>query len=80
VLSGLNDAIQDSSAFRQRKPGEETPLVDQDVKGVVENARLCGAEVLQQIEVWSAVWTERYQLSIFITVPSGRSPSAVAMY
>src|SRR5271169_3572080 len=40
VFAGFYDCAQDGSAFRERKLREALPLVDQDVKGVVENARL----------------------------------------
>jgi hypothetical protein len=36
----------------------------QDVEGVVDNARFCGANVLQPIKIRPAVGAEGYQLSI----------------
>ena len=38
--------------------------MNQDGEGVVENARFCGAKVLQQIKIRQSVGTEGYQLSI----------------
>ena len=38
--------------------------MDQDVEGVINNARLCGAKVLQKIEVRPTLGTKGYQLSV----------------
>ncbi len=38
--------------------------MNQDVEGVVDNARLRGAKVLQQMKVRPAIGTEGHQLSI----------------
>jgi hypothetical protein len=48
-------------AFRERKLCEAPPLVNQDVESVVVNARLCGAEVLQEIKIRPAVWADVYR-------------------
>ena len=64
MFAWLDDAAQDSSAFRERKLCKAPPLVDQDVEGVVENARFRGAKVLEEIEIRPAIWTKRYQLSV----------------
>ena len=48
--------------------------MDQDVKGIVENARLGGAEVLQKIEIRPTVGAKRYQLSVDHRI-FGQTPS-----
>ena len=64
MLSRFDDAAQDRSAFRERKLGEAPPLVNQDVEGVINNARFCGAKILQKIEVGPAVGAKGYQFSV----------------
>ena len=53
-----------AGGVRERKFCETPRVVDQDVKSVVVNARLCGAKVLQQIEIRPPVWTESYHFSV----------------
>jgi hypothetical protein len=38
--------------------------VDQDVEGIVDNARFCGAKVLEKIEVRPSIGTNGHQLSV----------------
>jgi hypothetical protein len=38
--------------------------VDQDVEGVINNARLCGAKALEKIEVRPSIGTQGHQLSV----------------
>jgi hypothetical protein len=64
VLTRSHDGAQDSSAFRERKRCQVSVLVNQDVECVIDNPRFCGAEVLQKIEVWPAIGTQGYQLSV----------------
>jgi hypothetical protein len=38
--------------------------VDQDIEGIVDNARFCGSKILQKIEVRSTIRAKGYQFAV----------------
>ena len=64
MFSGFDYTAQDCPTLRERELRELPPFVDQDVKGLVNNPRLCRAEVLQEIEIGLAIHAEGYHLSV----------------
>ena len=64
MLPGFNNVDKDGSALQEWTLCEAPPLMHQDVEGVVDDARLRGAKVLQEMEVRPAVGAEGYQFSV----------------
>jgi hypothetical protein len=77
VFSRLQVLINQSSVLCG-SASQASPVMNQDVEGLVDNARLCGAKVLQQIKVGPSVGP-RATNSPSITVSLGRLCWAAAM-
>jgi hypothetical protein len=78
MLAGFDERTHDGASLREWEHHKVMVFVDENVERVVNKARLCGAEVLQKVEI-GAPSGPRATNSPSITVPAGKLSSAAAI-